>query len=89
MSSQENEKPSVVKCPACDATWINGQLYWATGTQGRDIDLAGLVCNMLETVNPDKAQKCINQCKGNEGGDTWENRLKQTTEDLDRKMKEQ
>lgn len=48
---------------------MDGQLYWATGKPGTDLDLAGLVCN---SVN-DPA--CINPAKGMEGGDTWENRL--------------
>jgi len=86
MSALENGSPSVVKCPACEATWINGQLFWATGKPGRDIDLAGLVCNMLETVNPEKAQTCINQCKGNEGGETWKARMEKVKEDLDKEM---
>ena len=73
---EEGKNLEVTKCPACEATWIDGQLFWATGKPGRDIDLSGLVCNMLERVDPVKAKLCINKCKGNEGGDTWADRLK-------------
>lgn len=52
-------------CGKCGATWIDGQLFWATGKPGRDIDLAGLVCNKLGD------EQCINPCRGIEGGDTW------------------
>ena len=55
-------------CGKCGATWINGQLYWATGKPGKDVDLAGLVCNKLGD------DRCINPCRGQEGGDTWEAR---------------
>jgi len=82
----EGTKMEVKQCPACGAKWINGQLFWATGKPGRDIDLSGLVCNMLERVNPEKAQTCINQCKGNEGGETWKGRLEKIKEDLDKEM---
>ena len=84
MTSSNNEQPSIVKCPACEATWINGQLFWSTGAQGRDIDLAGLVCNMLEKIDPKKAELCINTCKGNEGGDTWVDRFSKLKEDIDK-----
>ena len=60
-------------CEVCGAKWIGGQLYWATGKQGRNIDLASLVCNKLPT---DKLTKCANSCKGQEGGMGWEERLK-------------
>ena len=33
------------ECPKCGATWINGQHKWATGMEGSERDLAGLVCN--------------------------------------------
>ena len=61
--------------------WINNQLFWSTGKQGRNIDLAGLVCNGLEKR---KGFKCVNPCKGQIGGDTWEERRKF----LDRAMAE-
>ena len=58
------------ECPKCGATWINGQHRWATGIEGRERDLAGLVCNNLGDST------CINPKKGQEGGDTWEERFK-------------
>jgi len=84
MPPSDNDQSSIVKCPACDATWINGQLFWKTGQQGRDIDLAGLVCNMLEKVDPKKSELCINACKGKEGGDSWVGRFSKLKEDLDK-----
>ena len=53
-------------CPKCDATWIEGQLYWSTGKEGCPHDLAGLLCN---GYNDDS---CINPCKGSTSGQTWE-----------------
>lgn len=47
---------------------MNGQLYWATGKPGKEEDLAGLVCNMVNDP------VCINNMKGNETGDTWAKR---------------
>ena len=35
-------------CPECNATWLDGQLYWSTGDMGCPHDLAGLVCNDLD-----------------------------------------
>ncbi len=58
------------ECPKCGATWINGQHRWATGIEGSERDLAGLVCNNLGY------ETCINPKKGQEGGDTWEERFK-------------
>ena len=58
------------ECPKCGATWINGQHRWATGMEGNERDLAGLVCNNLGD------ETCINPKKGQEGGDTWEERFK-------------
>jgi hypothetical protein len=46
-------------------------LYWSTGKPGKDLDLAGLVCNSLPDA---KRQLCVNPCLGQEGGDTWEKR---------------
>lgn len=55
-------------CPRCGARWMNGQLYWATGKPGKEEDLAGLVCNMVNDP------VCINKMKGNDTGDTWAKR---------------
>ena len=58
------------KCQKCGATWIGGQLFWATGKKGTDEDLAGLVCDKLGD------ESCINPCKGTKhSGDTWASRL--------------
>lgn len=58
------------KCQKCGATWIGGQLFWATGKKGTDEDLAGLVCDKLGDAT------CINPCKGTKhNGDTWSARL--------------
>ena len=56
------------RCPGCEATWIDGQLYWATGKEACPHDLAGLVCNVVNWP------KCINPCKGSNSGMTWEHR---------------
>ena len=58
-------------CQCCGARWLDGQLYWATGKQGKDLDLAGLVCNSFGD------EQCINPDRGLEGGDTWEARRQQ------------
>ena len=68
------------ECPRCGAVWFNGQLFWATGAKGKEEDLAGLVCNMVNTP------QCINPKKGAEGGDTWEKRRK-FMEKMDEKIK--
>lgn len=57
--------PQIKRCGRCGATWANGKHYWATGREGNELDLAGLVCNTVD----DPA--CINPCKGMEGGQTW------------------
>lgn len=57
------------KCGKCGATWIDGQLYWATGARAQEKDLAGLVCNRLGD------HQCLNKKRGNESGDTWAKRL--------------
>jgi hypothetical protein len=62
-------------CPICGAHWVNGQLYWATGKPGKDIDLNALVCRRLP---PEKAKGCVNPAQGTEGGVGWEERLKMT-----------
>ncbi len=56
------------QCQRCGARWIDGQLYWATGQPGQDIDLAGLVCNRV------KDPACPNPLRGVDGGDTWAQR---------------
>ena len=60
-------------CNKCGAKWLNGQVFWSTGAQGKDIDLAGLVCNNISTEDPDYTE-CINPARGQEGGQTWEYR---------------
>ena len=58
------------ECPKCGAIWLGGQHYWSgTGVKGNDLDLAGLVCNQLAD------DRCINPCRGQEGGDTWAKRM--------------
>lgn len=56
-------------CPKCGARWLGDQLYWATGKKGDPKDLAGLVCR------PFGDERCINQQRDEEGGDTWQKRL--------------
>ncbi len=60
---------STKTCPKCGATWINGEHYWATGKNGNEDDLAGLVCNKLGD------DTCINPKKGSDAGDSWAKRL--------------
>jgi len=67
------------QCETCGARWLGGQLYWATGKPGKDLDLAGLVCNRLAPEKP-----CANACRGLEGGQTWESRLKEVGKVLER-----
>lgn len=62
-------------CPVCGAKWIGEQLYWATGRPGSDLDLNALVCRRLPS---EKAERCLNPCKGQDGGIGWEERLKMT-----------
>jgi len=60
-----------VECPKCGALWINGDHRWSgTGVKGNEKDLAGLVCNKHGNF------QCINPSKGMDGGDTWEERMK-------------
>ena len=62
-------------CSRCGARWLCGQLYWSgTGKKASELDLAGLVCNMVN----DPA--CINPCKGREGGDTWAKRMERISQ---------
>ena len=56
-------------CGKCGATWLDGQLYWATGKPAKEEDLAGLVCNKLGD------DQCINAKRGSDTGATWEKRL--------------
>lgn len=65
------------QCPKCGAKWIAGQLYWSTGKQAEEVDLAGLVCNSLAD------ETCINPARGTEGGQTWEARAKEAAQALD------
>jgi hypothetical protein len=67
-------------CEICGAKWLNDQLYWSTGKEGRNIDLAALVCNKL---SKDKYAKCANPSKGAEGGVGWEERIKIIEQGLD------
>jgi hypothetical protein len=62
-------------CPVCGAHWVNDQLYWSTGKPGKDADLNALVCRRLTA---EKAEGCVNPCKGQDGGIGWEERLKMT-----------
>ena len=65
-------KMDTKKCPRCQATWIDGVHYWATGKKGDPETLSNLVCGMVEDP------KCINpsHIKGHIYGDkdTWEKR---------------
>lgn len=66
------DTPQVKKCIKCGATWFDGQLFWATGKEGSDADLAGLVCDSLQGED---TILCINNQRGKKhGGDTWEKR---------------
>ena len=62
---------SIKNCPVCGARWMSGQLYWQTGKPGKEEDLNALVCRQL---TPEKAEGCINPCKGQDGGIGWEER---------------
>ncbi len=62
-------------CEICGAKWIGSQLYWATGKPGKDIDLNALVCRRLPA---EKAERCVNPCKGQDGGVGWEERMAMT-----------
>jgi hypothetical protein len=57
------------QCERCGARWINGVHYWATGKVGSDLDLAGLVCDVV------RDPRCQNRLRGmGHEGDTWEKR---------------
>ena len=62
-------------CPVCGAHWIGSQLYWATCRPGKDEDLNALVCRRLIA---EKAERCVNPCKGQDGGVGWEERMAMT-----------
>ena len=69
------------ECPKCGALWLNGQHYWSgTGVKGNDLDLAGLVCNKLGD------DRCINPCRGQDGGDTWAKRMEDLEEGEEQKQ---
>tara|TARA_B100000902_G_scaffold264231_1_gene250371 strand:- start:157 stop:369 length:213 start_codon:yes stop_codon:yes gene_type:complete len=55
-------------CPVCESRWLDGQLYWATGKEGCPHDLAGLLCNDINS------ERCINPCLGSTSGVTWAQR---------------
>ena len=61
----------IKECQTCGARWVNDQLYWSNGKEGRELDLAGLVCNRIDPAKP-----CTNPLQGEEGGQTWEERQK-------------
>lgn len=61
---------SIRRCAVCQACWIGTQLFWSTGAQGNELDLAGLICN----TSYGGGQRCANPAKGKEGGDTWAKR---------------
>lgn len=69
------------QCPVCGAHWVDGQLYWATGKPGSDLDLNALVCRKLPS---EKAAKCVNPSQGMEGGIGWAERMAMTEEVLKR-----
>ena len=72
------------QCERCGARWLNGVHYWSTGKPGSDLDLAGLVCNVVNDP------RCQNPLKGMEGGDTWEKRrafINGATDALERTVK--
>ena len=70
-------------CLKCGATWMDSQLYWATGSKGTNEDLAGLVCNQV-----DEPDKCINPCRGDTTGQTWEYRRGFVDGALDQALKQ-
>ena len=72
------------ECPKCGAVWMNGQhRSTVTGNKGNELDLAGLVCNQYGD------DTFINPKKGEEGGQTWEERFEKIMgdfSDLHKKM---
>ena len=63
---------NIKTCEKCGAKWIDSQLFWSTGKQGTDEDLAGLVCNTL--LEQKDIDLCINSKRGDTSGITWEYR---------------
>ena len=75
------------ECEKCGAVWLNGQHMWTgTGQKGNELDLAGLVCNNITKEDPDYI-KCINPCRGQVGGQTWEYRRGYVDGQLDAALK--
>ena len=62
---------NIKTCKKCGAKWIDSQLFWSTGKSGTDEDLAGLVCNQLDSADVDL---CVNEKRGVTTGQTWEYR---------------
>jgi len=67
-------------CPVCGARWIFDQLYWSTGKKAEEKDLNALVCRNLTA---EKAERCVNPTKGQDGGIGWAERLKIIEQGLD------
>jgi len=56
-------------CGRCGAFFLGSTHIWSGNlTPGNAMDLAGLVCNPVDDP------RCINPCKGQKGGQTWEDR---------------
>ena len=86
MAADEKASDLVMKreeCPKCGAVWLNNRHVWSTGNKGDELDLAGLVCNKVDSP------QCINPKKGLEGGDTWADRFKFVKEKYDEAMENQ
>ena len=58
-------------CPKCEAKFMDGQLYWATGQKGDPEVLANLVCDLPQVQ---RGGGCINKAGSNPKKDTWEKR---------------
>ena len=86
MAPDEKVSDLVMKrdqCPKCGAIWLNNRHVWATGNKGDELDLAGLVCNRVNSFD------CINPKKGLEGGDTFEKRMATIEAKLKEAMEDQ
>ena len=84
MTVDEKTSDLVMKrdeCPKCSAIWLNNRHMWATGSKGDELDLAGLICNKVNSP------ECINPKKGIEGGDTWADRFQFIGIELDQARK--